>query len=352
MIAMADRYDIMHLLDKACEQGARLAAACRVLGISARTVQRWRLNQHMADGRIDAAKQRIPANKLTEQERRQIVAICNQPEFASMPASQIVPALADRGVYVASEASFYRVLRQAGQAVQRGKARAPVHKRPEPIKADAPNELWSWDITYLPTVIKGLFFYLYMIMDVYSRKIVGWEVNASESADHAAVLIRKAHLREGIAGKTLVLHSDNGAPMKGATMLATLQKLGVVPSFSRPSVSNDNAYSEALFKTVKYHGGYPDRPFADIHQARIWVSGFVHWYNEIHRHSALRFVTPAQRHRQEDIQILARRNELYETAKKRRPERWRGAARNWQPIAQVFLNPNRSSHAKADRRAA
>ena len=136
--------------------------------------------------------------------------------------------MADQGIYVASESSFYRVLRDADQLAHRGKAKAPSRKRPEPLEATGANQLWSWDITYLKTTVKGLFFYLYMIMDVYSRKIVGWEVCETESAEHASVLFRKTYLREGIAGRVLFLHSDNGSPMKGATMLATLEKLGVM----------------------------------------------------------------------------------------------------------------------------
>jgi len=132
----------------------------------------------------------------------------------------------------------------------------------------APNQVWSWDITFLATTTKGLFYRLYLIIDIYSRKIVGWEVHEQESAEHAAVLIRKACLAEGIHEQGLVLHSDNGAPMKGATMLATLQHLGVVPSFSRPSVSNDNPYSESLFGTMKYIPDFPSQPFERIESAR------------------------------------------------------------------------------------
>ncbi len=331
-------------IDEACVAGARLIPACRLLGISPRTLQRWREEgQVKADGRKEASQQREPANKLCEHERQQILAIANQPEFARMPPSQIVPALADQGHYIASESSFYRVLKQAGQLAHRGKAKAPRHQRPTPLQASAPNQLWSWDITYLPTTIQGVFFYLYLIMDVYSRKIVGWEVFGSESAEHATWVFRKAHLREAIGTQALVLHSDNGSPMKGATMLATLQRLGVMPSFSRPSVSNDNPYSEALFKTLKYHPGFPDKPFECLDEARQWVAGFQHWYNEVHRHSALKFVTPGQRHLGKDSVILKQRIALYESAKARRPDRWSGATRNWQPEEIVYLNPNNST---------
>jgi transposase InsO family protein len=335
----------MNSIDEARTAGARLEQVCRVVGISLRTLQRWRQEGGAlkADGRKAASQQRTPANRLSAAERQQILAIANEPEFADMPPSQIVPILADRGCYIASESSFYRVLREANQLAHRGKAKAPRNNRPAPLQAIAANQLWSWDITYLATTVKGCFFYLYLIMDVYSRKIVGWEVYDTESAEHAASVFHKAHLREGVGAGPLVLHSDNGSPMKGATMLATLQRLGVMPSFSRPSVSNDNPYSEALFKTVKYHPGFPDKPFESLQEAREWVAGFQRWYNEEHRHSALKFVTPGQRHRGDDVVILEQRSRLYEAARAQRPERWTGSIRNWEHEGVVFLNPNKST---------
>ena len=329
-------------IDEACAAGARVTEACRVVMISPRTLQRWREEGEVKiDGRKEAGSQREPANKLSEHERQQILEIANQPEFAHMPPCQIVPALADRGLYIASESSFYRVLREADQLARRGKAKPPARQRPAPLQASAPNQLWSWDITYLATTIKGMFFYLYLIMDVYSRKIVGWEVFETESAEQAAQVFRKAHLREGIRAESLVLHSDNGSPMKGATMLSTLQRLGVMPSFSRPSVSDDNPYSEALFKTLKYHPGFPDKPFDSLQEAREWVAGFQHWYDQVHRHSALKFVTPAQRHCGDDGAILEQRHALYEVVKARHPERWSGPSRNWEPEKTVYLNPGK-----------
>ena len=331
-------------IDEACVAGARVAAACRLVEISPRTLQRWRAEGEVkADGRKLAGQQREPSNKLSETERRQILAVANEPEFAHMPPSQIVPILADRGLYIASESSLYRVLREANQLAHRGKAKAPRHRRPTPLQADAANQLWSWDITYLATRVKGLYFYLYLIMDVYSRKIVGWDIYDTESADHAASVFHKTHLREGVGAESLVLHSDNGSPMKGATMLTTLQRLGVMPSFSRPSVSNDNPYSESLLKTLKYHPGFSGKPFRRIQEAREWVAGFQHWYNEVHRHSALKFMTPGQRHRGEDVAILHQRSSLYEATRVQRPERWSGSTRNWKHEEIVFLNPSKST---------
>ena len=183
---------------------------------------------------------------------------------------------------------------------------------------------------------------LYMVLDVFSRMIVGWEVHWEESAENASTLIGKACLSQGVRQDQLALHSDNGSPMKGATMLATLQKLGVVPSFSRPSVSDDNPYSEALFRTLKFTPAYPRKRFEDLEQARAWVQAFVTWYNTQHRHSGIGFVTPEQRHAGQDKEILRKRKEVYEAAKCSKPGRWKSRqTRNWEHIKEVWLNPPR-----------
>lgn len=342
MINLSEREQILQWVDQACVQGARRAKACALLGISVRTLQRWRDEQ----GTVceDARPQRdfVPNNKLSEAEREQMLAIANSQEFASLPPSQFVPMLAERGEYIASESSFYRVLREAKQLKHRLASRPAKHHRPEPLKARAPNELYSWDITYLNTTVKGMYFYLYLVVDIYSRKIVGWCVQDSENSDYAAILVQEIAAREGLSPDQLRLHSDNGTPMKGATLLATLQTLGIVPSFSRPAVSNDNPYSESLFKTLKYRPEYPTQPFADLEAARRWVADFVYWYNHHHRHSAIRFVTPAQRHAGLDKAILAQREATYAQAKARNPIRWTGQTRNWTPISVVWLNPDKA----------
>lgn len=330
------------LIDEAVAAGARQYKACGVLGITDRTLRRWRGADTLVDQRKGAVRQ-ASAQALTAQEKDQILAVCNSPEHQSLPPSQIVPRLADQGIYIASESSFYRVLREHAQANRRGRAAAPhVPEKPQAWVATAPNQVWSWDITFLPAAVRGEFYRLYLVLDIFSRMIVGWEVHHDESAAHAATLIGKACLRHRVCHDQLVLHADNGSPMKGATMLATLQKLGVMPSFSRPSVSDDNPYSEALFRTLKYTPAYPAKRFADIDQARAWVQRFVSWYNTEHRHSGIRFVTPAQRHAGLDRQILARRTDTYEMAKKTHPERWRNrSVRNWNPVDTVWLNPDR-----------
>lgn len=339
MISAPDRREIVKLINKAMADGASQATSCEILGLSPRTFQRWTQGDAIkVDGR-PLAKRQEPVNKLSSEERSQILEICNCAEYASLPPSQIVPSLADRGEYIASESSFYRVLREANQGQHRGKAQAPRRlTSPKGYSASEPNQVWSWDITYLASTVRGIFFRLYMIMDIYSRKIVGWEVHDNENAEHAATLIEKSCWGERICQRGLVLHSDNGSPMKGATMLAKLQKLGIMPSFSRPSVSNDNPYSESLFGTLKYTSAYPSKPFDRIEEARSWVLEFVQWYNCEHRHSGLKFVTPAERHQGIDAQILERRREVYDKAKQRHPERWSREIRNWDPIGSVMLN--------------
>lgn len=250
-----------------------------------------------------------------------------------------MPLLADKGIYVASESTFYRVLRAERLLAHRGPAKPPTHTRPKELIANAPNQVWSWDITYLKTTVLGQFYYLYLVMDIYSRKIVGWEVAERETEKVSTKLISQTCLREGVRRDELFLHADNGGPMKASTMLSTLQNLGVLPSFSRPRVSDDNAFSEALFRTLKYRPFYPSKPFNTLKEAEDWVEGFVHWYNFEHLHSAINFVTPATRHNRDDEKLLHFRKETFEKAKLKNPERWTGATRNWEAVPFVVLNP-------------
>ena len=330
---------MLGLIDEAVSCGARQRKACEVVGLDPRTLQRWKAQGIGEDRR--AGPKHPPSNKLSAQERARILEVVNSVEHRDLSPNQIVPKLADEGVYLASEATFYRTLREEGQMKHREPSKPPTARsRPEEYVATAPNQVWSWDITYLCSPIRGVFYYVYMVVDVWSRKIVGWTVHESESAEHASVMIEAACAREGIGRHQLVLHSDNGGPMKGATLLATLQALGVTTSFSRPRVSNDNPFSEALFRTAKYRPEYPRRPFASLEEARRWVAWFVRWYNTEHRHSAIRFVTPDERHSGRDAEILAKRSELYAAVRARRPERWTRNARNWTPIETVALNPS------------
>jgi transposase InsO family protein len=201
--------------------------------------------------------------------------------------------------------------------------------------------VWSWDITYLKSPTRGVFFYLYLVVDVWSRKIVGAEVYEEESSELASTLVEQTIASEQADPTQLVLHSDNGGPMKGATLKATLEALGVMASYSRPRVSDDNPFSEALFRTLKYRPNYPRKPFQSLADARRWVAEFVTWYNSEHLHSGIGFVTPSERHNGTDKKTLARRRAVYVAARKRHPERWARHTRNWSASTTVILNPSK-----------
>jgi putative transposase len=337
-----ERQQVIVLLNEAMAAGARQAQACEVLGLSKRALQRWQTGETVhCDQR--PLRDYQPPHKLTEIERAEVLSVANSDEFGHLPPSQIVPRLADQGRYLASESTFYRVLKEENQLAHRRSERpAQTRAKPRAICATAPNQLYSWDITYLASTVLGQFFYLYLFLDIFSRKIVGWQVYEEESSALAGDVLRDLCHREGIQSDQLILHSDNGSPMKGATMLATLQQLGVMPSLSRPAVSNDNPYSESLFKTLKYRPKYPLKPFDGVSEARDWVTGLVEWYNHEHRHSAIRFVTPAQRHEGLDEDLLNNRQAVYEAARVRNPKRWSGSVRNWQRIQEVHLNPDKA----------
>jgi putative transposase len=340
MTSLAERSQIMTLVAEAIAAGARQDRACAVISLNERTLQRWQGDKLGGDLRPTRVQE--PKNRLSELERKRLLTIVNSDEFGHLSPGQIVPRLADQGKYIASESTIYRVLKAENQLAHRGAERPaqPRHK-PRALSATAPNELFSWDITYLPTLVMGIYFYLYLFMDIFSRKIVGWQVYETESSDLASEVMRDICERENIPPNQVILHSDNGSPMKGSTMLATLQGLGVVPSFSRPAVSNDNPYSESLFRTMKYRPAYPGKPFENCAAARQWVGMFVQWYNHEHRHSAIRFVTPAERHAGMDTALLQQRSYVYEEARKNNPGRWSGATRNWQPVRIVHLNPDK-----------
>jgi len=328
---------ILQLIDEAVQSGARREKASVLLGLSARALARWRAEGEAGDRRC--GPRTAPAHQLTAEERQRVLAAANRPAYRNLSPRQIVPLLADRGEYIASESTFYRVLHEAGQLAHRQHSRPARRHRPKEHVARGPNEVWSWDITYLRSPVRGAFFYLYLIVDVWSRKIVGSSLRHEESAEYARDFIEQAIAAEGVDRGKLVLHADNGGPMKGSTLLATLQRLGVVPSFSRPSVSDDNPFSEALFRTLKYRPNYPRKPFQSLVKALQWVEGFVRWYNEEHLHSGIRYVTPATRHSGNERPVLAHRHDVYVAARQRTPRRWTRSTRNWSPVGAVYLNP-------------
>jgi len=332
---------ILGLVDETVAAGARQSRACAQLNIETRTLQRWRNQDIGDDGR--AGPKSPPSNKLTAKERARVLEVANSPGNRDLSPKQIVPQLADQGEYVALESTMYRILREAKQMGHREPSRAPSKPyRPPECAATGPNQVWSWDITYLRTPVRGLFFYLYVVLDVWSRKVVAWTIEKEECAERAVAMISAACEREGVHRHQLVIHSDNGSPMKSATLLAFLQGVGVVPSFSRPSVSNDNPYSESLFRTAKYRPEYPRKPFDSLEHARRWAAWFVAWYNNEHRHSSIKFVTPQQRHDGSDREILEKRAALYEEAKAKNPSRWTKETRDWSHVDKVVLNPTQS----------
>lgn len=331
------RSRICDLIEGAYAKGARLKPICKVLGLSGRTYERWRKCPDQEDQR--RGPKTAPKNKLSTEEKQTILQHCCSPEFVDESPRKIVVRLLDQGVYVASESSFYRILNENELNAHRGKAHAPRNNRPRELVATRPNQVWSWDITYLRTPVVGTFFYLYLVMDIYSRKILSWHLDVKQSEGASSKLIRKTCEQEGVKENELFLHSDNGGPMRGSTMLATLQKLGVIPSFSRPNVSNDNPFSESLFKTLKYHPTYPSMPFETIQECKKWVERFVAWYNFEHLHSQIGFVTPQCRYLGEDKHVLEKRNSIYADARTKNPARWTKHTRTWESEAFVVLNP-------------
>jgi len=275
--------------------------------------------------------------KLSGDERSQVVSTSCSTDYRDCNPYEIVAIMAEKGQYLASESTFYRILREENMLNHRSDDRpASSNNRPPQRMATGPDQVWCWDITYLRSTVSGLFYYAYVIIDIFSRKIVGWEISSEENVDVAVRLFQRMRQSKNLEG--VYLHSDNGNPMKGATMLMLLYHLGVVPSFSRPRVSDDNPYIESFFRTVKYTPGYPKCFTSETH-AREWFADFVNWYNIEHRHSQIGYVTPEQRHNGRSEEIYMARNQTYADAYKRHPERFSSKPKTWKGQDTVYLNP-------------
>lgn len=334
---MADRKVVLEVIAEANTKGVSLRQICDFLDISIRTIQRWQKDQ---EGDKRKGSFRNVKNRLSDVEIKEILRTVNLPEYRNLAPAETVAILAENEQYLASERSFYRILKDYGQLAFRGPGKKPV-KRERPFHgATGPLQLLSWDITYLRTSVNGIFFYLYLVMDVWSRKIVTWEIHPEESSHLSASMMERLSKQVDLQG--VIIHADNGSPMKGSTMLMKLYDLGVVASFSRPRVSEDNPYSESLFKTLKYRPGYP-KQFQTLADARKWVADFVHWYNHEHRHSAIGYVTPEERHTGRDCEILDRRAETFRKAREAHPERWSGKSKEWTHTKQVSLGKRRAA---------
>lgn len=333
---MNERARILADFGEAVTAGASCRSAAAVLGVSLRTLQRWR-KELRDDGRI--SNRFAKTNALSPGERSEVIALACSPEFRGLGPNQIVPMLAENGRYLASESTFYRILKRAGLLKHRSASRAPQRSRPDEFIAAKKNQVWTWDITPLRSHTRGVFFRLYLMLDIWDRSVVGWAIHEEELGVHAAALLRETCAREAIDGNDLVVHQDNGGPMISWEFLSALSAWGR-PSYSRPGVCDDNPFSESMFKTLKYRPGYPGA-FRTIDEARAWVAEFVEWYNLHHRHSGIGHVTPMQRRCGEDIAILERRRETYAAARAAHPERWSGEARAWRRPDVVYLNPAR-----------
>lgn len=343
MIPIESRCKAVELIKEAQNAGARLGKACSILEINIRTYQRWK-NDPIGDKRKGAAKQ-IP-RKLTDQEKKEIIDMATKERFVDCNPHEIVAILLEEGKYIASTSSFYRILRIENMINHRSNSRSGKKRvMPPELVATGPNQVWAWDITYLPTTVRGIFYYAYTIIDIWDRSIVGWDIHHNESQDHSCDLFKKMKIKYKVRG--VKLHSDNGSPMKGSTILITLHNLGVIPSFSRPRVSNDNAFIESFFKTLKYTTGYP-KCFTSLQHAREWFSDFINWYNTKHRHSSIGYITPHQKRTGEGIRIMNTRNETLQAAKEKCPERWSQSPKVWTYGEVVILNkkPNKKNATK------
>lgn len=296
-------------------------------------MQRWR--KCLEDKRQGP---KTHARALSEEERQAVLSTLNSEEFFNDPPRKVVAQLADQQKYLCSATTMYRLLRKAGLLGHRSRSKKPVRAPRLETIATQPNQVWCWDITYLTTPIRGRYFKLYMYIDIFSRKILGWEISEEEREVTAVNLFLRILESEGISGEDLRVHNDNGSSMRGSMFIDKLKSLGVIHSCSRPSVSNDNPYAESLFKTMKYRPQYPYGPFATLEDADKWVKKFVYWYNEQHLHSGIGYVTPADRHRGDDVGILAKRRQAFRSANELNPARWIGKVFNWDRIEKVELN--------------
>lgn len=304
------------------------------LGITPRTIQYWRKL-----GLVDRRKgsSRHVAHKLSSEEEDEFYTVANSPRFRGKTAEQIVAVLATEGTYIASVSTLYRIFRKR-KALQHRQASKKPRKTTSAEKyyVTGPNQVYSWDITWLKTDVKGLFKYGYNIIDLYDRSLVGWTVEDNESDAHAYRLFSRLIRDSKVVPK--IIHADNGHPMRGATLGSFLDKLKISRSHSRPRCSDDNAFIEAFHKTLKYTVGYP-KMFTSLEHARTWYADFIQWYNTEHLHSGLGYVTPQQKRNGEAEAIYEKRNKTFIAARKKNPLRWRqGKTRIYQSLPVSFVH--------------
>ncbi|MBV5319335.1 MAG: IS3 family transposase [Chlorobium phaeobacteroides] len=324
------------LIEEAHENGARYSKACEVVGISLRTLQRWK--RGCLNDRRKGSKKTVP-RKVSQEIREEIVAVCNEPRFRDQTPYEIVPQLLTEGRYLASESTIYRILRERDLLHHRSELRVRHrHSKPPERRATGPDQVYTWDITYMGRTIRGLYYYAYVVTDIFDKSIVGWAVHAEESETHSRALFERILKGRRISLKAL--HADNGHPMKGVSLMALLIDLKVAVSHSRPRTSNDNPYIESLFKTMKYHVTYP-KAFETLEDARQWMGAFVNWYNTEHLHSSIGYITPEQMRTGRAAAIFEQRNATMCQAHTEYPERWRSRpVKQWSVLREVVLNPD------------
>jgi putative transposase len=312
------------------------ATACRALGIGRATWYRHRQPRPNPE-RQPGPK---PTWALSPADRAAVLDVLHEPRFVDKAPAEIVATLLDEGRYLCSERTMYRVLAAADEVRERrNQLRHPWATKPE-LVATAPNQVWSWDITKLRTTEKWHYYALYVVLDIYSRYIVGWTVALRESATLATRLISESCRQQGVARDQLTLHADRGSAMTSKTLAELLIDLGVAKSHSRPHVSNDNAYSEANFKTLKYRPEFPER-FGPIEHARAFCRQFVAWYNHDHRHAGIGMLTPADVHTGRAEEVIAARHRVMMAAYAANPTRFRRPpARPNGPIEAWINRPN------------
>lgn len=341
LISKDIRLKAVKLICAANDNGARLTEACKTIDISISTFERWR-NGNTSDNRKGASK--TVTRKLAPEERQEIIDICCSEEFKDDNPYKIHASLLDKRIYVASISSFYRVLRAENLIRYRGNSRPKKsNSKPPELKATGPNQVWTWDITWIKTDIRGTFYYAYTIIDIWDRSIVKWSIHDRED-DILAKELFEAAFEENNYPRVFI-HSDNGNPMKGISLMALFYDLGISNSYSRPRISDDNPFIESWFKTLKTHVSYPGK-FNSIYNARNWFAKFVHIYNNSHKHSGLHYITPVKVRNGEYNSIVRTRNVTMQKAYKKNPIRWSNPVKQLPKTHTVFLNPSADTRLK------
>jgi putative transposase len=313
-----------------------ISQACRSLSVTRASFYRFASPKRSA---VESAKRTKPARSLSEEERQQVLTVLRSERFMDQPPAEVYAALLDEGIYLCSVRTMYRILSDEGEVRERrNQARHPVYAKPE-LLATQPNQLWSWDITKLRGPVKWTYFYLYVILDVFSRCVVGWMVAHRESAELAKRLIRESCRKQEIDPEQLTLHADRGSSMKSKGVAMLLADLGIVKTHSRPHVSNDNPYSESQFKTLKYRPDFPKR-FGSIQDARVFCQEFFTWYNTVHHHAGISWLTPETVHYGRAESTLSARQHVLTDAYGRHPERFvKKPPLVCEPPKAVWINP-------------